>query len=153
MTIQELPGRKIVTVIEVLSPTNKKDKDARAEYLKKRRNLVLSKVNFVEVDLLRAGQPMPLIDPPPPNDYRILICRPGREERRRVFLPVDGPVPAIPIPLVPGDAEPVLDLNSILNSLMDRAGYDIVIDYRRPPSPPLGLKTRNGPQPPGPCYK
>ena len=29
LTIQELPGRKLVTAIEVLSPTNKKTKDAR----------------------------------------------------------------------------------------------------------------------------
>ena len=35
LTIQELPGRKLVTVIEVLSPTNKKTKDARADYLRK----------------------------------------------------------------------------------------------------------------------
>ena len=39
LAIQELPGRKLVTVIEVLSPTNKKTKDARAEYLKKRDDL------------------------------------------------------------------------------------------------------------------
>ena len=72
VTIKELPGRKLVTVIDVLSPTNKKTKDGRAEYLEKRRNLVLSKVNFVEVDLLRGGRPMPLLNPPPRKDYRIL---------------------------------------------------------------------------------
>ena len=62
LTIQELPGRKLVTVIEVLSPTNKKTKDARAEYLEKRRDLIRSRVNLVEIDLLRAGEPMPLRD-------------------------------------------------------------------------------------------
>ena len=30
LAIQELPGRKLVTVIEVLSPTNKKTADARS---------------------------------------------------------------------------------------------------------------------------
>ncbi|HZW35080.1 MAG TPA: DUF4058 family protein, partial [Isosphaeraceae bacterium] len=43
----------------------------------------------------------------------------------------------IPIPLLPKDSEPVLDLNSILHNLMDRAGYDLVIDYRQPPRPRL----------------
>ena len=36
LAIQELPGRKLVSVIEVRSPTNKKTADVRREYLKKR---------------------------------------------------------------------------------------------------------------------
>jgi hypothetical protein len=144
LTIKELPGRKLVTVIEVLSPTNKKTKDARAEYLDKRRDLIRSKVNLVEIDLLRGGEPMPLYKPPPPNDYRILICRarPKRKEVVYVF-PWTIPVPAIPIPLLPEDAEPVIDLNSVLHSLMDRAGYDLDIDYRRPPRPRLRPKDKS----------
>ena len=35
------------------------------EYLKKRDDLIESRVNLVEIDLLRAGQPMPIKDPPP----------------------------------------------------------------------------------------
>jgi len=138
LTVKELPGLRLVTVIEVLSPTNKKSKDARAEYLEKRRDLIRSRVNFVEVDLLRGGEPMPLIDAPPPNDYRILICR-TRPRRKAVVYVFSwtAPLPKIPIPLLPGDAEPFIDLNSILHSLMDRAGYDLVIDYRQQPHPPL----------------
>jgi len=138
LTIKELPGLKLVTVIEALSPTNKKTKDGRAEYLEKRRDLLLSKVNFVELDLLRGGRPMPLLNPPPRDDYRILICR-ARPRRKAVLysFPWTAPIPAIPIPLLPEDAEPVLDLNSILHNLMDRVGYDLVIDYSQPPSPRL----------------
>src|SRR5690348_291493 len=33
LTIRDLPGRKLVTAVEVLSPTNKKTKNARQEYL------------------------------------------------------------------------------------------------------------------------
>jgi hypothetical protein len=138
LTIKELPGRKLVTVIEVLSPTNKKTEDARAEYLEKRRDLIRSRVNFVEVDLLRGGKPMPLIDPPPANDYRILIHRARPRKRSVVYVfPWTAPIPAIPIPLLPEDAEPVLDLNAVLHSLMDRARYELDIDYRQPPEPPL----------------
>jgi hypothetical protein len=50
-------------------------------------------------------------------------------------FPWTTPIPAIPIPLLPEDAEPVMDLNSILHGLMDRARYDIDIDYSRPPRP------------------
>jgi hypothetical protein len=138
LTVKELPGRKLVTVIEALSPTNKKAKRPRREYLKKRRDLIRSRVNFIEIDLLRGGTPMPLVDPLPSNDYRILIsrARPVRREIAHLFN-WRTPIPAIQIPLLPEETEPVVDLNSILHSLMDRAGYEIVIDYRRPPRPRL----------------
>jgi hypothetical protein len=45
--------------------------------------------------------------------------------------------PDVPIPLQPGEAEPPLRLNQILHDLYDRAGYDLAVDYQRPPSPPL----------------
>jgi hypothetical protein len=138
LTIRELPGRNLVTVIEALSPTNKKTRRPRREYLKKRRDLIRSRVNFIEIDLLRGGKPMPLIEPLPPNDYRILICR-ARPVRREIVHLFNWrtPIPAIRIPLLPEDAEPVVELNSILHSLMDRAHYDLDIDYSRPPSPRL----------------
>ena len=46
LAIQELPGRKLVTVIEVLSPTNKKTDDGRTDYLKKRDDLIQSRRQF-----------------------------------------------------------------------------------------------------------
>ncbi len=138
IAIQELPGRKLVTVIEVLSPTNKKTKDARAEYLKKRQDLICAHVSFVEIDLLRGGEPMPLQNPPHPTDYRILDCRARRSKDAVLYaFPCTSPVPSIPIPLLPGDPEPMLDLNSILHSLIDRARYDLVTDYGQSPDPPL----------------
>ncbi len=138
LTIQELPGRKLVTVIELLSPTNKKTKDARADYLQKRNDLILSRTNFVEIDLLRAGEPMPVQTPPPRSDYRILVCRARRRKDAVLYaFPYTSPIPPIPIPLLPGDPEPLLNLNDILHALCERAGYDLVIDYSQPPDPPL----------------
>jgi len=138
LTIQELPGRKLVTAIEVLSPTNKKTQDARREYLDTRHNLIRSGVNFVEIDLLRAGEPMPLRNAPTRSDYRILIARPRKGRSADLYgFSYTTPIPEIPIPLLPGDAEPVLPLNDVLHDLMDRARYDLTIDYRQPPDPPL----------------
>src|SRR5262249_39775860 len=76
LAIQEVPSRRLVTVVEVLSPTNKKTKDARERYLNHRHRLMGADLNFVEIDLLRAGQRMPLSDGPPRSDYRILVYRP-----------------------------------------------------------------------------
>lgn len=47
------------------------------------------------------------------------------------------PIPDIPIPLQPGEDEPVLRLNQVLHELYDRAGYDLAVDYEQPPEPPL----------------
>jgi hypothetical protein len=138
LTIQELPDRKLVTAIEVLSPTNKKTRDARAEYLGKRRSLIRSGINFVEIDLLRSGEPMPVRNSPPRGDYRILVCRPRVRRTSDLYgFSYTMPIPDIPIPLLPGDAEPSLKLNEVLHSLMGRARYDLSIDYLQSPDPPL----------------
>ncbi len=138
LTIKELPSRQLVTVIEVLSPTNKKTRRARREYLDKRRELLGSGVNFVEIDLLRSGQPMPPHEAGRSPDYRILIFRPRRGRDVHLYgFSYKMRIPRIPIPLLPGDTEPSLDLNSILHALYERAGYDLTIDYRQPPRPRL----------------
>lgn len=138
LTIQELPGRQVVTVIEVLSPTNKKTRDARKQYLDKRRELLGSGVNFVEIDLLRAGKPMPPEKPRLSSDYRILIFRPRLGRMAHLYgFSYKTDIPQIPIPLLPQDPEPSLDLGSILHALYERAGYDMAVDYRQPPHPRL----------------
>jgi hypothetical protein len=138
LTIKELPSRRLVTVVEVLSPTNKKTRDAREEYLKKRRELLASGVNLVEIDLLRAGKPMPPEKSRHSSDYRILVLRPNRSRNAHLYgFSYKAAIPPIPIPLLPRDREPPIDLNVILHSLYERAGYDLTIDYRQPPQPRL----------------
>ncbi len=138
LTIRELPGRRVVTVLEILSPTNEWTEDARKDYLEKRRNLIAAGANFVEIDLLRAGTPMPPDERRHGSDYRILIFRPRLGRIAHLYgFSYRTEIPPIPIPLLPQDAEPSLDLNRILHKLYDRAGYDLAIDYRQPPRPRL----------------
>jgi hypothetical protein len=47
------------------------------------------------------------------------------------------PIPSFPVPLRDLEPEPVLDLNAIVHDLYNRAGYDMVIDYRAEPIPLL----------------
>ncbi|WP_347566255.1 DUF4058 family protein [Scytonema sp. UIC 10036] len=42
-----------------------------------------------------------------------------------------------PLPLRSDDVEPVIDLQTLLSELYDRASYDLVIDYSLEPVPPL----------------
>ena len=92
-------------------------------------------MNLVEIDLLRSGQRMPLSDAPPPSDYRILVFRPRPFRIAEVYgFSYKDPIPPIPIPLLPREAEPSLDLNSILHAL-HRAG-GLRSEHRLPPTAP-----------------
>ncbi|UBF29115.1 DUF4058 family protein [Kovacikia minuta CCNUW1] len=47
------------------------------------------------------------------------------------------PISGFPLPLKVGDAEPLVNLNEILNGVYERAGFDLRIDYTQPLQPPL----------------
>lgn len=129
----------VVTVIELLSPSNKRAGAGRRLYLDKRQTVLATRTHLVEIDLLRGGERMPTIGPPVVSDYRILVSR-SRRRPRAELLPfgLRDPVPAFPVPLRPVDEEPSVGLGGLLAALYDRASYDLRIDYRRPPEPPVG---------------
>ncbi len=56
-------GHRVVTVIEVLSPTNKMPGEGQELYLRKQRDLLRTDVNLVEIDLLRGGERVLVIPP------------------------------------------------------------------------------------------
>jgi hypothetical protein len=129
--------RRVVTVIELLSPANKNTGEARTQYWNKAR-LLLSRTNvgFVEIDLLRGGPRLPWQDMPE-CDYYALVCRPA-ERPRAAFWPVflRESLPSIPIPLRPGEPEPRLDLQAVVNQIYDAGRYRLFI-YDTDPDPPL----------------
>ena len=72
------PAQRLVTSIEVLSPSNKRPgTEGWKLYQRKRQSLLLADVNLVEIDLLRAGQRMPMFDPWPDSPYTLLVARGG----------------------------------------------------------------------------
>jgi hypothetical protein len=130
---------KLVTVIEVLSPWNKSPGAGRKEYLRKRKHIFKTKTSLVEIDLLRAGRPMPLaIRHPVESDYRFLVSRGVSRPRAKLYaFGVRQAIPSIPIPLLSKDPEPSLELNTVLHALYERARFDLRLDYTKPPVPPL----------------
>jgi hypothetical protein len=82
---------------------------------------------------------MPITIPNPvKRDYRILVSRGKSRPRARLYVfGLRQPIPAIPIPLLPRDAEPTLDLNTVMHELYDRARFDLRLDYTTPALPPL----------------
>jgi hypothetical protein len=136
LEIRDRRNREVVTIIELLSPSNKETGPDREQYLAKRRSLLASSVHFVEIDLLRGGPRLPLQDLPD-CDYYALVSR--CEERPRVALwpiRVRDHLPVIPIPLRAPDPPARLDLQAILHHLYDAGGYEDYI-YTGTPRPPL----------------
>ena len=59
LEIRDKRSRELVTVVELLSPVNKKSGPDRTQYLTKRSEILASPAHFVEIDLLRCGRAMP----------------------------------------------------------------------------------------------
>jgi len=137
LEIRDRQSREVVTVIELLSPSNKDPGENRGAYWKKTRFL-LSRTNaaFVEIDLLRGGPRLPWGDMPK-CDYYALVNRPA-ERPRMAFWPIGirDVLPCIPIPLRPGEVEPTLDLQSLLHRIYDTGHYGLFI-YESNPEPPV----------------
>lgn len=136
-------GRQVVTVIEVLSPTNKiVGSRGRANYEAKRSEVMQSPAHLVEIDLLRDGEPIYTGERLPPHDYLVHVSRRGQRPQGVLWpILVTQRLPIIQIPLLPSDADADLDLGEILNTAYDRAGYDLVVDYDKPPRVPLAPPT------------
>lgn len=138
--IRGLAGHELVTVIEVLSPSNKRDgSEGRQEYLRKRNEVLRSQVNLVEIDLLRGGLRSPTDEPlRSSTDYCALVHRaPHRPLAEAYEWTIRDRVPTIPIPLAAGEPEVSLDLQEALDRVYERAGYDYLIDYDSRLRPPL----------------
>ena len=139
LEITDSDGGGLVTVIELLSPTNKPRH--REQYEQKRLRLLSAGVSLVEIDLLRAGRRMPL-NGLPRCDYCLMVARPAERPRVGVWpLMLRDPLPILPIPLRPPDADVHLDLPALLNDVYDAGGY-APSDYRHPPDPPLAEADR-----------
>ena len=139
LTVRERETKEVVTIIEVLSPGNKRPgSDGRQEYLSKRETILKSSTHLVELDLLRRGEHLPIIEPLPLADYYTFVCRETRRPKAEVYAwTIRHPLPSVPVPLAGEDPDVVLDLQGIFTTLYDRAGHDYSLDYRGAIEPPL----------------
>jgi hypothetical protein len=133
------PEQRLVTCIEVLSPSNKRPHTPGWDlYLRKRQSLLLGDANLVEIDLLAGGQRMPMLDPWPDSPYTLLVARAKKHDLCQVW-PVyfQIPSPSFPVPLAKPDPDILLPLQPMIDSIYERSRYDRSIDYSKPLSPPL----------------
>jgi hypothetical protein len=132
------PDQRLVTSIEVLSPSNKRPGTEGWElYQRKRQSLLLGNVSLVEIDLLRGGQRMPMLDAWPDSPYTLLVARASAELCRVWPANYRGPLPRIPVPLAKPDPDIPLDVQPMIDEIYERFRYMRSIDYRKPLNPPL----------------
>src|SRR5262249_37985564 len=126
------------TVVEILSPWNKRDKVSRDLYLQQRQGRHSGGINLVEIDLLRGGEKMPLCGEYPKCPYTLLVARADQTQAGQVTpAHFRQPLPALPIPLAPPDADLTLPLQPIIEGIYYRSRDDDTIDYTKPLSPAL----------------
>jgi hypothetical protein len=132
------PEQRLVTTIEVLSPTNKERGGYGWElYLRKRQAALVCGVHLVEIDLLRGGTRLPMRDPWPDSPYTLLVARARQQFRCEVWPAYFHlPLPILPIPLAAPDADVPLALQPLIDSIYSRLRYGETIDYDKPLAPP-----------------
>lgn len=137
--ITYLPDERVVTDIELLSPSNKRrgSRD-RAAYLAKRQNLIIHEVNLVEIDLLVGGERLPMREPLPPADYYVFVTHGPQWGQSDVYhWMVRDRLPTVPIPLKPEDGTVPLELAPAFVQTYDHGRYRRLLRYGGPL--PFGL--------------
>ena len=139
LAIYDCETDDIVTVIELLSPSNKRrNGDGRREYLSKRQEFFKKTFNLVELDLLRGGVRLPVVGSLPPGDFYAIVSRAHRRPSCDVYAwTLFDKLPPIPIPLKRGDADAVVPLQEVFDTVYQRARYDLSVKYDAPLEPPL----------------
>ena len=74
----------------------------------------------------------------PPYEYLVHVSRVEQRPKGLLWpIRLSQRLPVIPIPLRPEDPDASLDLQAVITTAYDRAGYDLSVDYTRDPVPPL----------------
>jgi len=142
LEIREVETKALITVLEVLSPTNKRAGEGRSLYEAKRIKILTTKTNLVEIDLLRSGQPM-TVQGARKSQYRILVSRArDRPEADLFSFNLQEEIPVFPVPLRGEMPEPIVSLQTILNETYRRGRLDLLIDYAIDPVPALEASDR-----------
>jgi hypothetical protein len=136
--IEPAAGNRIVTAIEILSPTNKTPGPGRDSYLDKREEFWASGTSLVEIDLLREGErtvrvALEKLESLRPWHYLTAVTR-RRPSRQEVYaIPLQQRLPRIDIPLASDDKDVVLDLQAVFTRCWDEGPYPELLRYDQPP--------------------
>jgi hypothetical protein len=114
-------GHKLITLIEILNPSNKRSGADRRAYRAKQSEVLKSDANLIELDLLRGGRRI-FADL---NLQALIASRrlAGTIAYEAYPISVREWLPCIPVPLKEGEADLPLDLQFVFNRAYDGGPY------------------------------
>jgi hypothetical protein len=128
---------QLVTLLEVVSLSNKTTAAGREAYLCIRQQARIAKANFVEIDLVLQGEPLLEFSREglPAWDYAVTVARASQPERFEIYTAtLQKRLPRFRVPLSGTDRDTVLDLQALFGRCYDQADFGSRIDYGRPPA-------------------
>jgi hypothetical protein len=136
--VRDNKSRDVITIVELLSPANRIDRGGRRSYLAKRRDILESGINLIELDLMRRGHKLPMKPRMPIADYSAVVCRTEKMPRAAVYTwSLHDVLPDVPVPLADGDPDVSLKLQPAFNEVYDRVGFDYTLPYHHQLRPPI----------------
>lgn len=137
-------GQRVVTIIEVLSPSNKAFGRGRESYKAKQREVLGSTAHLVEIDLLRDGEhtvavPQSAVEQYRTYDYLVSInrARGFRSDFNTYPRSLRERLPRIRIPLANGDRDVTLDVQAAIAQTYEAGSYRDRLKYNTDCVPPL----------------
>lgn len=125
LEIRDLEHSRIVSMIELLSPINKRRRTSgRRLYLRKRHQVLESRSHFIEIDLLRGGGTVWPVAVRPPGDYYVAVSRAERRPKVELYSwALRDALPSVSIPLKAGTPDVILSLRDAFNSVYEDSRY------------------------------
>jgi hypothetical protein len=139
--IRRAPDWRPVTIIELLSPSNKYG-HGHDDYLYKRVSLIARTIHLVEIDLLIGGHRLPM-GRPLERHYHALVSRTEERPLSNVYSwSIRDPLPTVPVPLLAPDPDMPLELAALFASVYRKGQYERSINYSVPIDVPLSAVDR-----------
>jgi hypothetical protein len=139
LEVTDVETSQLVAVIEVLSPSNKTMGSSGRDSFRKKRNEVLqSKVHWIEIDLLRRGKGFIRSSLLRDRQYYVHVSRANRRPLGKLWrIDLRKPLPTFGVPLRGKDPDFPVNLQEGLDAVYHGGSYDVTIDYKSEPIPPL----------------
>ncbi len=135
--IEPNAGNRLITAVEILSPTNKVPGPSKESYLQKRSEIRRAGAAMVEIDLLGDRMPMlPLsvddLAKLPPWRYVIGVAR-SPKQQAVYAIALHKPLPKVRVPLADNDPDAILDLQVAFTFAWEKGPYPMLLNYDGPP--------------------
>jgi hypothetical protein len=134
--ITDVREKRLVTLLDLVSPANKTTESGRRAYLTTRKEGREAGASLVEIDLVLQGRPTLDYsrDGLPDWDYGVSVTRATHPDRHEIYTStLQKPLPRFRVPLARDDRDLVVDLQAAFKRCYDQSGFAVQVDYSRPP--------------------